>query len=384
MRDWLSHVEHSWLAMEVIKATLAIEVALILCIAIGFVFAQLSKHLNPEQCTKRTFVFKALKTPLQVFIWVLCIRIIILVAEGWPPVAIEVLENNIPKFLQASMVLCVSWFLFRFMKEFKAHYIALHNIGPKSEALSYANSVHKICEVLLFVVTFLVCLEAMSFPISGILTVGGVGGAAFSIANRQLIANFVTGFMTHLDRPFEVGDFVYNVPKTFGGRVERIGLRYTVIRGRDKRPVYVPNAYFNDTNFVNRSRMTHRRMVQYISLRFEDIDKVRAILADVYLLVEETPEIDSNEEIRVSLIKGDSNIRSNLKGCFSQCSVTFFIMCYTQEKSAVPFLKMQSDLMLRVAEVIDKHGAKIAKQYLDMDIRQQPSTFGDSLDKEPL
>ena len=76
--------------------------------------------------------------------------------------------------------------------------------------------------------------------------------------------------MIHLDRPFALGDWVSSPDRDIEGVVEHIGWRLTVIRSFDKRPIYIPNSLFTQIVVKNPSRMTNRRIFEYIGVRCDD------------------------------------------------------------------------------------------------------------------
>src|SRR3546814_6209490 len=62
--------------------------------------------------------------------------------------------------------------------------------------------------------------------------------------------------------------------------------------GFDRKPFYVPNSMFNTGVVINHSRMTNRRIMEHMLLRYGDIDKVEAIVADVNRMLAEHPGIE--------------------------------------------------------------------------------------------
>src|ERR1019366_4603617 len=98
--------------------------------------------------------------------------------------------------------------------------------------------------------------------------------------------------MIHLDRPFNVGETIRSPEKQIEGRVEHIGWRQTRIRATNMALIYVPNALFTSIVLENPSRMTHRRIREVIGLRYEDLEKMAAIVQDVFTLLQNHPAID--------------------------------------------------------------------------------------------
>jgi MscS family membrane protein len=82
-------------------------------------------------------------------------------------------------------------------------------------------------------------------------------GAALALAGKESLENLIASFIIFFDKPFFTGDTV-NV-NNITGSIERIGLRSTRIRTKDKTLVTVPNKQMVDTVVDNWSLRTYRR-----------------------------------------------------------------------------------------------------------------------------
>ncbi len=91
-----------------------------------------------------------------------------------------------------------------------------------------------------FTVTLLVVLGILGFNSTGLLTLAGAVGLAFSLAIQDILKNFFSGVYLLLERPFRVGDTIR--VKDQQGVVENIGVRTTELRTSDNVQVLVPNA----------------------------------------------------------------------------------------------------------------------------------------------
>src|SRR5438094_2823976 len=91
-----------------------------------------------------------------------------------------------------------------------------------------------------FTVTLLIVLGILGFNSTGLLTLAGAVGLAFSLAIQDILKNFFSGVYLLLERPFRVGDTIR--VKDQQGIVENIGVRTTELRTADNVQVLVPNA----------------------------------------------------------------------------------------------------------------------------------------------
>ena len=180
------------------------------------------------------------------------------------------------------------------------------------------------------------------------MAAGGIGGLAVGFAAKDLLANFFGGLTIYLDRPFSVGDWIRSPDKAIEGTVEYISWRHTRVRAFNKNPIYVPNALFTTIVVENPSRMTHRRIKEIIGIRYEDIGMMDAIVSDVRAMLQNHPEIDTTQTLIVNF------------NTFNASSLDFFIYTFTRTTNWIHYHKVKQDVLLKVAEIIDRHGAQIA------------------------
>ena len=154
--------------------------------------------------------------------------------------------------------------------------------------------------------------------------------------------------MVYLDRPFAVGDWIRSPDREIEGTVEDIGWRLTVIRTFDQRPLYIPNSVFATVSLENPSRMLNRRIHETIGLRYDDISKVQVIVDDVRQMLRTHPDIDADKTLMVNF------------NAFGASSLDFFVYTFTRTTDWVAYHGIKEHVLLRIYEIIEKHGAEIA------------------------
>src|SRR5690606_7863144 len=152
-------------------------------------------------------------------------------------------------------------------------------------------AIGKLLRATVIITAGLIVLQLFGYSISGVLAFGGIGGIAVGFAAKDLLANFFGGLMIYLDRPFAVGDWIRSPDREVEGTVEYIGWRLSRIRTFDQRPLYVPNSVFMNIAVQNPSRMTNRRIFENVGIRYEDGDKMAAIIDNVRTMLENHAEI---------------------------------------------------------------------------------------------
>jgi MscS family membrane protein len=191
-------------------------------------------------------------------------------------------------------------------------------------------------------------MQLLGYSVSGLLAFGGIGGIAVGFAAKDLLANFFGGLMIYLDRPFSVGDWIRSPDKEIEGTVEDVGWRLTRIRTFDKRPLYIPNSVFASISVENPSRMTNRRIYETVGIRYCDMDSMNNIVQQVTQMLKDHDAIDNNQTMIVNFNK------------FSDSSLDFFIYTFTKTTDWIEFHSVKQDVLLQIAEIIEKNGSEIA------------------------
>ena len=206
----------------------------------------------------------------------------------------------------------------------------------------------RILKILVITITALIIMQEIGLSISGLLAFGGVGGLIVGLAAKDLLSNFFGGMMIFFDRPFRVGEFIKSPDRNIEGVVEKIGWRLTVVRTFSKNVLYIPNTAFSSIIVENATRMSNRRINETIGIRYDDLNKMKDIIQDVNNILENNIDVDQTQKAKVFFKS------------FSASSCDFFIYAFTITKDWEEFLRIKQDVLLKVAEIIEKHNAEIA------------------------
>lgn len=270
------------------------------------------------------------------------------------------LFSDIHLWLNIGGVLAFIWFLMRWKK--KIVKIMMRNIKNREMAMDPGklDVINKIVTIGLFFIAFLMLLEVTHSNMNTLIAFGGVGGLALAFASQEIIANFFSGAMIYLTQPFLVGDLI-NVPeKNIEGHVEDIGWYMTLIRTIDKRPVYIPNSIFSKIVVVNPSRMTHRQFKETYCLRYEDMPKITSLISDIKLMLKTHPDIDQRQRILVYL------------NTFATYSLDILVSAYTKTTSTDSYFDLRQDILVKIYQIIEKHGAKAAVPITYVEMSNMP------------
>lgn len=287
----------------------------------------------------------AAQKPLTILIWILGLTLAAdIIKEETGSAVFGVIEP----IREVGVIAVIAWFLVRFISS--AERILLEKKQLKGEDFdkTTADAVAKLLRVSVVITASLVILQTLGYSISGVLAFGGIGGIAVGFAARDLLANFFGGLTIYMDRPFDVGDWIRSPDREIEGSVEKIGWRLTTIRTFDKRPLYIPNSVFTTISVENPARMTNRRIKETIGIRYDDAGKMRIIIADVKKMLQEHDDIDTNQTLIVNFNE------------FADSSLNFFIYTFTKTVNWIEFHEVKQDVMLKIIDIIESHGAECA------------------------
>ncbi|MDH5612007.1 MAG: mechanosensitive ion channel family protein [Gammaproteobacteria bacterium] len=225
------------------------------------------------------------------------------------------------------------------------------------------DAISKLIRVSVIITSSLVVLQTLGYSISGVLAFGGIGGIAIGFAAKDLLSNFFGGLMIYLDRPFKIGDWIRSTDRDIEGTVEHIGWRLTRVRTFDKRPLYIPNSVFSTISVENPSRMTNRRIYETIGIRYQDAAKMDDIVKDVKQMLLDHPEIDTRATLIVNFVS------------FSASSIDFFVYTFTKTTEWVRFHEIKQDVLLKIMNIIDDHGAEIAFPTSTLHVKSMPESL---------
>jgi len=283
--------------------------------------------------------------PLPFAIWVVGTTTVLSIIGNHNQVG---LLELVPTIRDVGVTLCFAWFFWRLITEASQQYLLKQRDEGDEIDHTTVDALSKLGHLIVVVAAVLTLMQAFGFSVSGLLASGGIGGIAIGFAAKDILANFFGGLTIYTDRPFVVGDWIRSPDKDIEGTVEKISWRYTRIRRFTKNPIYVPNAIFTTIVVENPSRMTNRRIKETIGIRYEDIAAMPAIVADVKAMLKGHKEIDNDQTLIVNF------------NAFNASSIDFFIYTFSRTVDWSTFHEVKQDVLLKVADIIAKHGAEMA------------------------
>ncbi|HDL7772081.1 TPA: mechanosensitive ion channel family protein [Yersinia enterocolitica] len=218
----------------------------------------------------------------------------------------------------------------------------------KGSDITSAKIIARMLKITLVVVVVLLYGEHLGMSFSGLVTFGGIGGLAVGLAGKDILSNFFSGVMLYFDRPFNIGDWICLPDRHIEGVVVEIGWRLTKIMTFENRPLYVPNSAFTDTSVENPGRMTNRRIKTTLALRYEDADKIGAIVDEMHKFLANNDDIDHQQTLLVYF------------NGFGESSLNIMVYCFTKTRVWAEWLAVQQTCYLKFIDIVHQHGADFA------------------------
>ena len=323
----------------------------------------LLKHAEKKTATSKTLwddaLIKAINKPAGALLWIIGISFAIdviyveLESEAEIFAAVDPLRS-------VAIIGTLCWFLLRLIRNIEVGYVKKKEETKETYDRTTIDMATKLLRLVVMITAALVVMQTLGISITGILAFGGVGGIAVGFAAREMIANFFGGLMLYLDRPFVVGDTITSSDKDIEGTVERIGWRQTEIRRFDSRTLYVPNSNFTTMAVLNMTRQTNRRIFEYVGIRYDDATCLVGIVDDVKAMLQSHPDIDQNNSMMVNFDR------------FAASSLDIFVYCFTKTVVWADYHQVKQDVLVKVMNIIEQHGAEIAFPTTTLHLVEQP------------
>jgi MscS family membrane protein len=327
-----------------IKIFSLVLLTFIVSFVVGKIFNQLQKHFDKTNNLWDDTILWAARKPISTMIWIAGLSLSAAMADH---VADTEFYSFAEPVARLGLIAMIAWFIVRLITGAEHIVVSPEKMADPMDPTT-VSAMSKLLRGSVIITAALVVLQSMGYSISGVLAFGGIGGIAIGFAAKDLLANFFGGLMIYMDRPFSVGDWVRSPDQDIEGTVEKIGWRLTTIRTFDKRPLYVPNGTFATISLENPSRMSHRRIHEVIGIRYDDAHLMSKIVADVKQMLIDDDEIDTSQTTIVNFNQ------------FNASSLDFFIYCFTKTINWIHYHEVKQSVLLKVYEIISKHGAEIA------------------------
>lgn len=293
------------------------------------------------------------RPPLAFILWVLGIIYVMDVMSQH--LEVPLIPEYLAPIRKAAIVGALAWLLFRWKEEYQDSLLASKK---GHHEITTIQLVGRVGTILIVLVAGIILLQIFGLNTTPLVAFGSVGAAAIGFASKDVIANFCSGMMVFISQPFLVGDWITLPEHSIEGTIEEIGWFRTVVRSRDKRPIYVPNSYFSTAVVINGSRLTYRHFKHTIHLEFKDGGKIPELAQKVKKALAAHPKIAHDQPIFVNFLTYGEN------GC------DLAVEAFSNEKDQERFNMVQQELLMEIHEAMTSLDMETAS--LTVSLKQSP------------
>lgn len=182
----------------------------------------------------------------------------------------------IPKLFVAAVIFLIFYIIGYFLRR-----LFRRKLINKLKSSIVATFTGEVLFWIAIMVGLLAAAGALGFKnIAGSLLAGaGISALIFGFAFKDILENFLAGFIIAVQKPFKVGDIIE--VQSFKGPVRALELRSTQMRLADGRDIWIPNALIVKgvlTNYTRDGLLRHEFVVT-LSMT-SDIEKARNLILD--------------------------------------------------------------------------------------------------------
>jgi len=131
-----------------------------------------------------------------------------------------------------------------------------------------------VTAALIIIVVVVAAFDQLGIPATSFMAIIGAAGLAIGLALKDSLANFASGVMLVLFRPFTKGDFID--AGGVSGTVDEIRLVSTTLTTGDNKLITIPNALIYNSTITNFSARETRRLDLVFGVSYDDDLKVAA------------------------------------------------------------------------------------------------------------
>lgn len=137
--------------------------------------------------------------------------------------------------------------------------------------------VSNFARMVLLTFVIIAAISAVGIQTTSFIAILGAAGLAIGLALQGSLANFASGVLIIMFRPYKVGDWVEAAG--ISGSVEEVQILTTVLKTGDNKKVIVPNSQIMGSIITNYSANDLRRVDMVVGVSYDDdLDKVRNTL----------------------------------------------------------------------------------------------------------
>lgn len=253
---------------------------------------------------------------------------------------VQSLVVMLPNILVATLVVLVAWFASKWIARAATRVLMrLTQNRPISNLMGTTARVGVVVVGVFFALGLLNLDKTVASLIAGV----GVVGLALGFAFQDIAANFMSGLMMALNRPFRTDDQVEIAGRL--GRVKSVELRATTIETLDGLTLLVPNKEVFQNPIINYTKTARRRLEIAVGTAYcDDMQKVSRVVTNAVANLEQR---DTSQEVQVLFEE------------FGSSSINFQVLIWLSDSDQMTYRKARSEGMKAIKKALDEAGLSI-------------------------
>ncbi|MCX2740601.1 mechanosensitive ion channel family protein [Pontibacter anaerobius] len=250
--------------------------------------------------------------------------------EGWGAQIVLMLPN----IFVALILLIITFYVAGFVRDWLGKFI---NRFSHSAALN--NLILTLLHIGMLMVGFFFVLSVLNLDKVVISLLAGVGiiGLALGFAFQDIAANFISGVIIAVQKPFGVGDNIET--NDYFGTIERITLRTIDIRQVTGELVRLPNKMVFENPMTNFSIYGTRRIDLEVGISYaEDLERVQQVV------IEALQDVKNRVKTRDVEVMYDG---------FGDSSINFKARFWVTYSRQVDYVGAKSDAIIKIKKAFD-------------------------------
>ncbi|MAB29030.1 MAG: mechanosensitive ion channel protein MscS [Planctomycetaceae bacterium] len=210
-----------------------------------------------------------------------------------------------PKLLLALILFFVGLFLIMLLRKFVSRALKIKKLDP-----AVSGFILSLISIGLRILLVIMVLGVVGVPTASLGFVIGAASLAIGFAMKNTLANFASGILILILKPFSLGDFIE--AKGFSGTVREIQMFNTVMTTLDNKRVIIPNSDLSSSSLINYSSEKIRRIDVVFGIGYEDdIDHAFSVLKKI---VNDDQRTHTEPEPLIKVVNlGDNSVDINVR-----------------------------------------------------------------------
>lgn len=204
----------------------------------------------------------------------------------------------------------------------------------------------RMIRFLILALAFVTICSNWGYDINGFIAGLGLGGLAFALAAKDLLANIFSGIVIIADRPFSIGDWIKT--SDLEGTIEDINFRSTRIRTFEHALVTVPNSNLINAPIINFTKREMRRITLNLGVTYDTPSyALKKCIEKIHHMLIQHPSIDN----KTILVKFDS---------FGESGLNIFMYFFTKTTIWEEYLTIKQDINFQILKILEEENVSIA------------------------